>query len=197
MPRRVLTPSRNGVLVPAVSGQVRKPSAGRPVPTLSRRRLLAGLGAALLLATPLPGQAQEPPLARFLADEIEVLFWNLNGVRNLYGLSHLHRSSRLDQSAFAHAADMAGTNSLSHTSSNGIDVFSRIKGYYPYDTWIGENLAMGYGSGLAVLAAWRASAAHNAILTQPEFNAVGLACVARDDSPAGWYWAADFGGVAE
>lgn len=169
---------------------------GQEPPVVSRRRLLSALGAsALMLSLPAGGRAEESPLAAYLSNEIETLFWNMNGVRNLYELTHLHRSPNLDRSAFAHAADMAAHNFLSHTSSDGTDLFTRILSYYPHNTWLGENLAVGFGTGLQVLEAWRASAPHNAILLQPEFNAVGLACVAQHDNPEGWFWAADFGGV--
>ena len=211
MPRHVLTTTHSQALVPSQGGRLAGPAAERSVPLLSRRRLLAGLGApALLLATPAGGQARERrrnrreqapppenPLATFLANEIEVIFWNLDGVRNLYGLPHLHRSWRLDQAAFAHAQDIARTGVLSHFSSDGTDVFRRILNYYPFETWLGENVAVGYGSGLAVLDAWRASPGHNANLLNPAFHAVGLACVAQSEDPAGWFWVADFGGVAE
>lgn len=170
---------------------------GQHPPAISRRSLLTALGAsALMLSLPAGGRAEESPLAAYLSNEIETLFWNMNGVRNLYELAHLHRSPNLDQSAFAHAADMAAHNFLAHTSSDGTDLFTRILSYYPYGTWLGENLAVGFGTGLEVLEAWRASAPHNAVLLQPEFNAVGLACVAQHESPAGWFWAADFGGAA-
>ncbi len=198
MPHRVLATTGDQALVTPPDGQLGPPCADLAGPHLSRRRLLAALAApALLLATPTIGQAQENPLATFLANEIEVIFWNLDGVRNLYGLPHLHRSWRLDQAAFAHAQDLAGTGVLSHFSSDGTDVFRRIRNYYPFETWLGENVAAGYGSGLAVLDTWRASRGHNANLLNPAFHAVGLACVARSEDPAGWFWVADFGGVAE
>ena len=133
MPRHVLTTTHSQALVPSQGGRLAGPAAERSVPLLSRRRLLAALGApALLLATPAVGQARErrrprrpepaPPdnsLATFLANEIEVIFWNLDGVRNLYGLPHLHRSPRLDQAAFAHAQDLARTGVLAHIWSDG------------------------------------------------------------------------------
>ena len=173
--------------------------ARNPQPALvPRRRLLATLATPmLLLTTPAVSEAQETSLATLLTSEIEVIFWNLDGVRNLYGLPHLHRSPRLDQAAFAHAQDLARTGVLAHTWSDGTDCFTRIRGYYPFDTWLGENLAQGYSSGRAVLDAWRTSPGHNANLLNPAFHAVGLACVAQSDDPAGWFWVADFGGVAE
>ncbi len=212
MPRHVLATTPWQAPVTSHGGRLAGPAAESSARILSRRRLLAALGApALLLATPRVGQARErrrkrrqeeapPPdssLATFLANEIEVIFWNLDGIRNLYGMPHLHRSPRLDQAAFAHAQDLARTGVLAHTGSDGTDCFTRIHDYYPFDTWLGENLAQGYSSGLAVLDAWRASSGHNANLLNPAFHAVGLACVAQSENPAGWFWVADFGGVAE
>jgi hypothetical protein len=44
-----------------------------------------------------------------------------------------------------------------------------------------------------VIAAWRASA-HNAVLLNPSYNAVGIGLVYAPSSTHRWYWAADFGG---
>src|SRR5438034_1036657 len=50
------------------------------------------------------------------------------------------------------------------------------------------------GLSAAVLAGWQASPAHNAVLLNPNYNAVGIALVYNASSTYKWYWAADFGG---
>ena len=45
-----------------------------------------------------------------------------------------------------------------------------------------------------MLSGWQASAAHNAVLLNPNYNAVGIGLVYEPNSTYKWYWAADFGG---
>jgi uncharacterized protein YkwD len=160
---------------------------------LPRRGFLVALAApAAMLAAPVVARADD--LEARIAQELDVLFWNVNGVRNLYGLSHLHLSPRLSHAARTHAEDMAAHGFFAHNSSDGTDWAARIHGFYPYETWLGENIAAGFSGGIQVLDAWRASPAHNEILLTPDFNAIGLGCFASGDR---WYWTADFGGLAD
>ena len=52
----------------------------------------------------------------------------------------------------------------------------------------------GYATAGAVLAGWQTSAAHNAVLLNPNYNAVGIGLGYNASSTYKWYWAADFGG---
>jgi hypothetical protein len=45
-----------------------------------------------------------------------------------------------------------------------------------------------------MLAGWQASAAHNAVLLSPNYNAVGIGFGYNENSTYKWYWAADLGG---
>ena len=45
-----------------------------------------------------------------------------------------------------------------------------------------------------MLAGWQASPAHNAVLLNPNYNAIGIGLVYQPSSTYKWYWAADFGG---
>src|SRR5256885_3062260 len=60
--------------------------------------------------------------------------------------------------------------------------------------YTGEDLGAGYPSAGGVLAGWQASAAHNAVLLNPNYDAVGIGLVYNASSTYKWYWAADFGG---
>jgi hypothetical protein len=60
--------------------------------------------------------------------------------------------------------------------------------------YTGEDLGAGYETAAAELAGWQASAAHNAVLLNPNYNAVGIGLVYNGSSTYKWYWAADFGG---
>src|SRR5206468_1684985 len=60
--------------------------------------------------------------------------------------------------------------------------------------YTGEDLGAGYPSAGGVLAGWQASPAHNAVLLNPNYNAVGIGLVYNASSTYKWYWAAYFGG---
>jgi uncharacterized protein YkwD len=83
----------------------------------------------------------------------------------------------LAQAAAAHAQDMARLNFFSHTSPDGGTLTDRVDatGY----EWqrLGENLAAGHTSVIAVVDAWVASPDHCANMLNPLLTEVGVACV--------------------
>lgn len=166
----------------------------RGVPAISRRRWLTVVaGASLALAMPSLGPVD---VAAEVDSEAEAnaAVDLINAYRQEQGLSPLGRSPRLAAAALAHAEDMASHNLFSHASSDGTDAFERIRGFYPYDTWLGENIGAGYRSAAALVAAWQQSPYHNDNLLLGEFQVIGLALAINDEATYRWYWACDFGG---
>src|SRR5206468_11350300 len=98
--------------------------------------------------------------------------------------------------ATCRAGDMAAKNYIDHVSSDGRSPVQRMSacGYPATSMYTGEDLGAGYPSSGGVLAQWQASPAHNAVLLNPNYNAVGIALVYNASSTYKWYWAADFGG---
>jgi hypothetical protein len=94
----------------------------------------------------------------------------------------------------AAAAWMAAKNYLAHVSSDGRSPAQRMSafGYPATSMYTGEDLGAGYGTAGAVLAGWQASAAHNAILLTPNYDAVGVGLAYNANSTYKWYWVADF-----
>lgn len=164
----------------------------RAAPVVERRRLLGSLlGVPLALALPGPAKAAvglDPAAEEMAAVKL------INAYRQAQGLAPLARSRRLDAAARAHAEDMARHNLISHTSSDGTDAFNRIRSFYPYETWLGENIGAGYPTASAIVGAWQGSAGHNGNLLLAEFQAIGLALAVNEAAPYRWYWACDFGG---
>jgi uncharacterized protein YkwD len=164
----------------------------RNVLLIERRRLLGGLlGVPLALAWPSLGRAADEidPLAE-AAVGVELI----NAYRQAQGLAPLARSRRLDEAARAHAEDMARHDRFSHTSSDGTGAFDRIRSFYPYETWLGENIGAGFRTAGAIVGAWQGSPAHNDNLLLAEFQAIGLAVAVNKAATFCWYWACDFGG---
>src|SRR5438876_3110819 len=120
----------------------------------------------------------------------------VNAYRANNGLQAVSASGALTAAATWMAGDMAAKNYIGHVSSDGRSPVQRMSafGYPATSMYTGEDLGAGYPSAGGVLAGWQASAAHNAVLLNPNYNAVGIALVYNASSTYKWYWAADFGG---
>jgi uncharacterized protein YkwD len=120
----------------------------------------------------------------------------VNAYRASNGLQAVSPNGALTAAAAWMAGDMAARNYIGHVSSDGRSPTQRMSafGYPATSMYTGEDLAAGYGTAGAVLAGWQASAAHNAVLLNPNYNAIGVGLVYEASSTYKWYWAADFGG---
>jgi len=100
----------------------------------------------------------------------------VNQIRAYYGLGALHSNGSLNAAAQACAERMASTDSMTHSSYPG-----------GWSYW-GENIAMGFGSSVAVFNAWMASPGHRANILKPAYTQMGLGHVS-----AGGWWCQQFG----
>ena len=120
----------------------------------------------------------------------------INAYRSSSGLQQVSSNGALTSAASWMASDMAAKNYIGHVSSDGRSPTQRMSafGYPATSMYTGEDLGAGFGIAGAVLAGWQASAAHNAVLLNPNYDAVGIGLVYNASSTYKWYWAADFGG---
>ncbi len=120
----------------------------------------------------------------------------VNAYRANNGLQVVSQNGALTAAAAWMAGDMAAKNYIGHVSSDGRSPTQRMSafGYPATSMYTGEDLGAGYATAGAVLAGWQASAAHNAVLLNPNYNAVGIGLAYEPGSTYKWYWAADFGG---
>lgn len=127
------------------------------------------------------------------------LLGQLNALRASRGLSTLIVSDSLTLAAKWMATDMSVNNYFAHTSLDGRSPTQRMAdaGYPAFSTWSGEDLAAGYTGAAQVLQGWIDSPAHLAVLTNPAYRAIGIGRSYSGGSVYGWYWAADFGGIAD
>lgn len=127
------------------------------------------------------------------------LLSQVNSFRAARGLSTLVVSDSLTLAAKWMATDMSVNNYFAHTSLDGRSPTQRMAdaGYPAFSTWAGEDLAAGYSSATQVLQGWINSPAHLAVLTNPAYRAIGIGRSYSSGSQFGWYWTADFGGVAD
>ena len=164
-----------------------------------RRRALtfALVAAALVIGSSAPATAAAPlDDARMSASSQTDLIALVNAYRADNGLQAVSFNSALTAAATWMAGDMAAKNYIGHVSSDGRSPTQRMSAYgYPATSmYTGEDLGAGYATASAVLGGWQASAAHNAVLLNPNYNAVGIGLVYNPSSAYKWYWAADFGG---
>jgi uncharacterized protein YkwD len=120
----------------------------------------------------------------------------INGYRANNGLQPVSSNGALAGAATWMAGDMAARNYIGHVSSDGRSPTQRMSafGYPTTSMYTGEDLGAGYGTAGAVFAGWQTSAAHNAVLLNPNYNAIGVGLVYNASSTYKWFWAADFGG---
>ncbi|HEY7624163.1 MAG TPA: CAP domain-containing protein [Candidatus Limnocylindria bacterium] len=161
------------------------------------------IGIALAAALPLWVLGSAPAYAAIRADRTvdpqtaqSDLIGLVNSYRSANGVQPVAPNGALNNAASWMAADMAARNYIGHVSSDGRTPAQRMAafGYPASSMYTGEDLGAGYSTASAVFAGWRASAAHNAVLLNPNYNAVGIGVVLNPNTSYRWYWAADFGG---
>jgi uncharacterized protein YkwD len=167
------------------------------LPTLVTPRVLVStvLVACLLVGGPASGQAAGATLDAQESDLVAVV----NSFRAARGLARLAVSDTLTFAAKWMATDMAVYNYFSHNSRDGRAPVQRMTdaGYPGPQTYTGENLAAGYTSASEVLNGWVNSAAHYAVLTNPNYRAIGVGRAYSAGSSYHTYWVMDVGGIVD
>jgi uncharacterized protein YkwD len=157
--------------------------------------LLATLAITLCLGTPVLGAtAGGTSATRSSLDAYLIAL--IDGYRGATGRQPLAANAALTGAAVWMAQDMASHSYIGHISSDGRTPVQRLAAFgYPSATlYTGEDLAAGYATAAAVLAGWRASPAHDAVLENASYDAIGVGVVYDASTTYKWFWAADFGG---
>lgn len=100
----------------------------------------------------------------------------VNKIRARHGLRKLKASRTLARAANDHTGDMLRADCLSHTSSDGTPMPSRVRRYTGAD-WVGENVAAVSRRGSQarrVVRMWMASPGHRAVLLAPSGRRIGV-----------------------
>lgn len=121
------------------------------------------------------------------AQQKEVLA-NVNAERKAHGLSALKLSSKLDKAAQSLACDNAARQTISHESSDGGTLKTRLrKAGYAFRT-AAENTGRGFGSGARVVEWWMGSDKHrdNILLRKAKDAGIGIAVSAAPDNKLHW-----------
>ena len=113
-----------------------------------------------------------------------------NAERVKAGCQPLLISSQLTAAAQGHTADMANTNVMTHTGSNGSSPWDRINATGYQFRAAAENVAMGYGTPEEVMNGWMGSAGHRANILNCDLREIGVGYATSSDGTA--YWTQDF-----
>lgn len=139
-----------------------------------------------LIAIAGPGKACEvPPDADAMQQE---LLSHLNAERRAAGLPGLKLSAKLDKAAQGHACDNAVRRSISHESSDGGSLKTRLKRVgYSFRT-AAENTGRGFASGARAVEWWMGSEKHrtNILLRKAREVGIGIAVSDAPDSKLHW-----------
>jgi uncharacterized protein YkwD len=150
------------------------------------RCTLAALAASALLCLGSAAHACKIPDGS-AAMQKEVLA-HLNAERKARGLPALTLSNKLDKAAQGHACDNANRRSISHTSSDGGSLTTRLRrAGYAYRT-AAENTGRGFGSGSRAVQWWMNSPKHkdNILLRKAKDVGVGIALSPAPDNKLHW-----------
>jgi uncharacterized protein YkwD len=123
-----------------------------------------------------PPPRRPPPPARSVATIVDTLFIVTNRERTRADLTPLRRNSELARAAQLQAEQMAAAGKLAHEipGTRYPTLASRLKlvGYSYRSS--GENVAEGYTSGAAVMAAWMTSPPHRANILSAKYTETGV-----------------------
>lgn len=111
------------------------------------------------------------------------------GARGQFGPAPaLVLNSALNCPARAHTLDMVEMGSISHSSSNGMNMAQRVD-LVDY-SWraLGENVAAGFESPAAVVQGWEESEGHCANMMNPSYTQLGVGYVPAPQDRFGHYW---------
>ncbi len=168
---------------------------------LTVRRRLTVLSAIVATVAPVPTAlgraprcaAARTPVARAARATLQrSVVCLVDGERRRRGLPALTANARLNRSAQGWTDTMVAEGIFSH----GTDFAGRITAAGFHWSSVGENIATGYGSPAAVVAAWMASAGHCRNILDPTYRYVGTGVSGHGipgvSSQAGT-WTQDFG----
>jgi cell division septation protein DedD len=156
-------------------------------PLIAAMGLLLAAAAASILIQPTPGRA-DPAI-----DCIEQEFLGIiNEYRAENGRAPLVLNTQLTAAADWMSGDVAAKAYFSHTDSLGRNPGQRARDF-GYSGGVGENMAGGYSTALAVFNGWKASPGHNANMLGTTYKVIGIGRIYLPGSPYSVYWTTDFG----
>jgi hypothetical protein len=117
----------------------------------------------------------------------------VNALRCSLGRTPVALNVKLFLAAQRHSTDLALTNRVSHTGSDGSTASMRIAQSGYSASYIGENVAAGYPTADLTFEQWVGSSGHYDNMVNPIFREMGVALATNPASLYRHYWTQDFG----
>ncbi len=146
---------------------------------------------ALAMTLGLPAQACTVP-TNADALQAEVLS-HLNAQRKAHGLTPFKLSTKLDKAAQGHACDNARRKSISHDSSDGGTLKTRLRKVGYKFRAASENTGRGFGTGARAVEWWMNSPKHRDNILFPRVKEVGIGIALSDAPDNKLHWVLNFG----
>lgn len=110
------------------------------------------------------------------------------GATTIQPVGALTWSYDLESAAYRHSSDMANSDFMSHTGSDGSKMSDRVNATGYAWSAIGENVAVGQSSINAVVNAWLSSEGHCLNIMSADFDQMGASLVENHSARYGYYW---------
>ncbi|MEU0691449.1 CAP domain-containing protein [Streptomyces uncialis] len=107
----------------------------------------------------------------------------VNTERNANGCKDITTDARLNRAAEGHSRDMAERDYFDHTSPDGRGVGDRVTAAGYEWSAVGENIAVGQPTAVAVVEAWLESPGHRANILNCDYTQMGLGVDTSDGGP--------------
>lgn len=158
---------------------------------MSFQSTCAALVAAVLLSSaPALAGCILPSNADALQQEV---LSHLNAERKAHGLPAFKLSTKLDKAAQGHACDNARRRSISHDSSDGGTLKTRLrKAGYKFRA-AAENTGRGFGTGARAVEWWMNSPKHRSNILLGKVREVGIGIALSDAPDNKLHWVINFG----
>lgn len=118
---------------------------------------------------------------------------HLNAQRKAAGLTPFKMSAKLEKAAQGHACDNARRRSISHDSSDGGTLVTRLRQVgYKYRA-AAENTGRGFGSGARAVEWWMNSPKHRSNILFGRVRDVGIGIAVSDAPDSKLHWVINFG----
>jgi uncharacterized protein YkwD len=168
-----------------------------------RRYVCVAVAVLAVLVTGVASINQRADADSYDSEELQFLEL-INDYRANSGLGALVLSDTLAVAAERHSEDMARYSFFAHNTADssyypaGSQPWDRMAAEgYNFNTYKGENIAVGYETADQAFAAWRRSPSHNHAMLDGRYRVIGIARLNDPDSVHGWYWTTDFGGALD
>lgn len=131
-------------------------------------------------SSPDPAPRTTPSRTAGAVTEVATL---VNTERNANGCEDITTDARLNRAARGHSRDMAERGYFDHTSPDGRGVGDRVTAAGYEWSAVGENIAVGQPTAVAVVEAWLESPGHRANILNCEYTQMGLGVDTSDGGP--------------